>query len=64
MNLVIASAAQTFGARYVDLARPFAQATSDGDATGLLEPDGDHPNAAGHALIATSLLAAGLPGLR
>lgn len=64
VNRVIEAAAQTSGARYVDLAGPFATKAPDGDPTDLLAPDGDHPNAAGHAVIAEALVAAGLPGLR
>ena len=47
------------GAHYVDLFRPFEQ--SGRDVTSLMAPDGDHPNAAGHELIARTLLDAGLP---
>jgi lysophospholipase L1-like esterase len=59
-NTVIAAAAVAEGASPVDLAGPFAQH----DVTQLLAPDGDHPNAAGHQLIAEVLLAAGLPLLK
>ncbi len=51
------------GDTYVDLFAPFHSTASDGNVTTLLAPDGDHPNAAGHALIADRLIAAGLPGL-
>ncbi|MFC9689011.1 SGNH/GDSL hydrolase family protein [Kribbella sp. NPDC056951] len=57
-NQVIATAAQAAHATYVDLATPFETAP---DITNLLAPDGDHPNAAGHALIADLLLKATPP---
>ncbi len=59
----IRAAAHQAGATYVDLYAPFNGPTTAGDPTGLLGPDGDHPNAAGQALIGKRLLAAGLPGL-
>ena len=62
-NSAIAAAAHQAGATYVDLYAPFKGPQTAGDPTGLLGPDGDHPNAAGQALIARRLLAAGLPGL-
>jgi lysophospholipase L1-like esterase len=37
----------------------FHEAAVDGDLTTLLAPDGDHPNQAGHDLIATTIAAAG-----
>ncbi len=54
-NQVIAAAAQAAHATYVDVFTPFETAP---DITNLLAPDGDHPNAAGHALIADLLLKA------
>lgn len=58
-NAVISSVARAAGARYVDLFGPFER--SGRDVTSLMAADGDHPDAAGHALIARALLAAGLP---
>lgn len=63
VNQTIEAAAHASGASYVDLAGPYDQADPDQDPTSLLAPDGDHPNAAGHALIARTLVSAGLPGL-
>lgn len=60
LNAVIESVSDQMGTHYVDLVGPF----NGGDPTSLLAPDGDHPNSAGHRLIAQTLLAAGLPGLR
>ncbi|WP_157581488.1 GDSL-type esterase/lipase family protein [Phycicoccus sp. Root563] len=56
-NTRICDAAQGIGATCVDLYRPF---NGDGgkDPTPLLADDGDHPNSAGHALIARTLLEA------
>ena len=51
------------GATYVDLFAPFQGSGNRLGLTGVLAGDGDHPNAAGHVLIAKALLAAGLPGL-
>ena len=63
VNDGIRRAAMRGRATYVDLTVPFIGPRTSYDATSLLGPDGDHPNAAGHQLIATRLLAAGLPGL-
>ena len=57
-NQVIATAAAAAHATYVDVATPFETAP---DITGLLAPDGDHPNAAGHALIADLMFQATPP---
>ncbi|WP_165956669.1 SGNH/GDSL hydrolase family protein [Kribbella antibiotica] len=57
-NEVIANVAQAAHATYVDLYAPFEAAP---DVTKLLAADGDHPNAAGHALIADLLLKATPP---
>jgi lysophospholipase L1-like esterase len=62
VNAVIAAATISEGATSVDLAGPFQRESTD--VTDLLAPDGDHPDAAGHELIAQTLLAAGLPTLR
>ncbi len=56
-NEVIRSVTEEVGARYVDLAAAFRSAGPD--PTHLLADDGDHPNAAGHEVIAQALLAAG-----
>ncbi|WP_329476810.1 SGNH/GDSL hydrolase family protein [Kribbella sp. NBC_01484] len=56
VNAAIAGAAQKDDATYVDIYTPFESDAAD--VTTLLAPDGDHPNAAGHALIARLLLEA------
>ncbi len=58
-NLVIHRVAEAQHATYVDLYTPFRSDDGSGDPTGLLAADGDHPNAAGHAVIARALLVAG-----
>jgi len=55
-NEQICSRAQQAGATCVDLYGPFKQDGSK-DPTSLLAADGDHPNSAGHRLIASTLLA-------
>ena len=55
-NAEIRSVASDAGARYVDIYHPFESAGRD--VTTLLAPDGDHPDAAGHRLIARTLLRA------
>ena len=50
---------RTSEATYVDLYTPFKGADGGDDPTQLLADDGDHPNAAGHKLIAQTLLDAG-----
>lgn len=62
VNTAIRGAAGSAGAAYVDLFPAFQ--ASGHDITGLLADDGDHPDAAGHALIARTLLRAGRPLLR
>lgn len=58
-NAVIRSVAGSAGGQYVDIYQPFQRY---GRAiTSLLAWDGDHPDAAGHRLIAHALLNAGLP---
>ena len=54
-NAAIAAAAGADDATYVDIYAPFENSS---DITSLLASDGDHPNAAGHALIARTLLTA------
>lgn len=55
VNRTIAGAAAATGAQYVDLYAPF-KGTGTRDDTALLAADGDHPDAAGHRLIAAALL--------
>jgi lysophospholipase L1-like esterase len=53
-NAQIASVGAAHGSSYIDIYSPFKA----GDDTDLLAADGNHPNAAGHALIAGTLLRA------
>ena len=62
-NAVICSNAVAMGARCADLYTPFKAADGRADPTELLADDGDHPNAAGHALIAQVLARTRLPWL-
>jgi lysophospholipase L1-like esterase len=55
-NAVIAAAAARHQDRYVDLYTPF-KGNGTVDDTALLAADGDHPNAAGHRLIASTVKA-------
>ncbi len=57
LNTTIAGQAAAHQDTYVDLYTPF-EGSGDKDPTGLLGADGDHPNAAGEALITRVLLAA------
>jgi len=61
-NAAICGAAQDAGALCVDTFVPFRGADGSGDPTSLLADDGDHPDAAGHQVIAQALAAA-LPSL-
>jgi lysophospholipase L1-like esterase len=63
VNAALQQAARHSDATYVDLYKPFNGPEARGNTTNLLAADGDHPNEAGHALIARRLVAAGLPGL-
>ena len=56
-NAAIRAAAAADGDQVVDLYAPF-EGQGDRNPTALLADDGDHPNAAGHRLIARTLLAA------
>ena len=56
-NQVIATVAAQHRAALVDLYTPFEGADGNSDATDLLAPDGDHPDAAGTALISRTVLA-------
>ncbi len=58
-NQVIDDVAEEQRATYVDLYTPFKGADGGDDPTQLLADDGDHPNAAGHKLIAQTLIEAG-----
>jgi lysophospholipase L1-like esterase len=60
VNALLQSVAGRHAVTYVDLYGPFKM-TGDADDTTLLAPDGDHPSAAGHALIASVLRRALLP---
>lgn len=57
-NAVICEAADRAGDDCIDLYTAFKRASPRSDPTGLLASDGDHPNQAGHALIAATLAAA------
>jgi lysophospholipase L1-like esterase len=61
-DTAICAGARAGGATCVDLLGPFR--TADGGVDDLLQDDGDHPDGDGHALIARTLAAAGLPALR
>jgi lysophospholipase L1-like esterase len=56
-NALIASASAGHADTYVDIYTPF-KGNGTKDDTALLAADGDHPNAAGHALIAQTLMQA------
>jgi lysophospholipase L1-like esterase len=64
VNAVITSAVDRAGDTYVDLYAPFKGAAGKANPAHLLADDGDHPNAAGHDVIAQALLSAGLPPTR
>lgn len=55
INTAIAAASRNAGGRYVDIYTPF-ESVPLATLTSLLAPDGDHPSAAGHQLIARTLL--------
>jgi lysophospholipase L1-like esterase len=57
VNGEIAAAAKKDGALYVDTYRLF-RGDNDADDTPLLAADGDHPNAAGHRVIAAGIVTA------
>jgi lysophospholipase L1-like esterase len=57
-NNAILGAARATGATYVPTYPVFKGANGRTDPTSLLAPDGDHPNARGHRLIAQALLGA------
>jgi lysophospholipase L1-like esterase len=62
-NAVTATATTKAHDTYVDLYAPFKGESAEKNPTSLLADDGDHPNAAGHRLIARTLVAAGLAPL-
>jgi acyl-CoA thioesterase I len=55
VNDALRAAARDTGARYVDTEAAFHGPDGDSDPTPLLAPDGDHPDARGHAVIAALL---------
>lgn len=57
-NEALRQAAESDGARYVTTRVAFKGENRDQDPTGLLAPDGDHPNARGHQAIADVVYAA------
>lgn len=57
-NLALRRAAQQTGARYVPTTTTFRGDHRTLDPTGMLAPDGDHPNAAGQEAIAEEVYAA------
>jgi lysophospholipase L1-like esterase len=61
VNAIVAAVCASHGAAFVDLFGPFEKRGVG--VTRLLAVDGDHPNAAGHLLIAQVLAQAGLPKL-
>jgi lysophospholipase L1-like esterase len=61
VNAVVAAVSASHGATFVDLFGPFEKRGVG--VTRLLAADGDHPNAAGHLVIAEVLAQAGLPKL-
>jgi lysophospholipase L1-like esterase len=58
VNDALAVAARATGALFVSTYAAFKGAAGTNDPTGLLAADGDHPNAAGHQLIARTIYAA------
>jgi lysophospholipase L1-like esterase len=61
VNDALAVAAKATGALYLSTYTAFKGPNGTNDPTGLLAADGDHPDAAGHQLIARTIYAA-LPG--
>lgn len=61
VNAQICAGATEAGATCVDLYAPFKDDDGGKDPTPLLADDGDHPDSAGHAVIARALLAVGRP---
>ncbi|MHB8512254.1 MAG: SGNH/GDSL hydrolase family protein [Actinomycetota bacterium] len=59
VNQIIQQVSNGSGATYVDLYTAFRGTNGTVDDTDFLASDGDHPNAAGHALISQWLMSAG-----
>ena len=57
-NRALAAAAEAGGASFMPTYPLFKGADGRSDPTGLLAPDGDHPNAAGHEVVAAAILKA------
>jgi lysophospholipase L1-like esterase len=57
-DLALRGAALQTGARYVPTTATFRGNHREVDPTGMLAPDGDHPNAQGHEAIAAAVYAA------
>jgi acyl-CoA thioesterase-1 len=55
INEHLAAAARASWATYVSTRKVLKGADGSADPTGLLTADGDHPNAQGHAAIASAL---------
>lgn len=55
-NTMAAGVASSQKAIYADFSTPFVGTDGNGDPTGLLVSDGDHPNAAGHARLAAAVM--------
>jgi len=62
-NATMVGVAEELQVTYVDLYQAFKGSDGQADPTVLLALDGDHPNAAGHRLIARTLLDAGVAPL-
>lgn len=62
-NDALRRAAAATGAGYVDTVAALKGRSGEQDPTALLAPDGDHPDAAGHATLAAAAYAV-LPGIR
>lgn len=58
-NAVVCDVARHAGDGCIDVCTAYREASPDGEPTALLAPDGDHPNQAGHDLIARTIAAAG-----
>ena len=58
-NSVICDVARHAGDVCIDVYTAYREASPTGEPTALLAPDGDHPNQAGHDLIARTIAAAG-----
>jgi lysophospholipase L1-like esterase len=55
VSAIVRSIAKWSGGYWVDLQTAFRGPDHAWDATHLLAPDGDHPNAAGHARISKAI---------